>query len=91
MNTEDKKPTLLDHVDDIRAQFDKINKLAPYLEAWERAGFTSVEDEQIKAARAILSAGLRMRESLYKVERSANSAMEAYEELTAKRQRNFFG
>lgn len=91
MDTEQKKPTVLDHVDNMRAQFDKISKLAASLEDWERQPlFEPVEAHHIEAARGILSAGLQMREALYRVERSAHAVTEKYDAQTDKRLSSFF-
>lgn len=91
MDTEEKKPTVLDHVDDIRAQFDKINKLAASLEDWERQPLsTTPEDHHVQAARGILNAGLRFREALYKLERAAHVVTEKHNEVTDKRLASFF-
>lgn len=91
MDTENKKPTVLDHVDNMRAQFDKINKLAASLEDWERQpDEDAVEAHHIEAARGILSAGLQMRESLYRVERTAHAVTEKHGEQADKRLSSFF-
>lgn len=91
MDAENKNLTVLDHVDNIRAQFDKISKLAPSLEDWERQGlYPGLEDHHIKAARGILSAGLQMREALYKVERAAHGITEQHEAQTNERLSSFF-
>jgi ribosomal protein L16 Arg81 hydroxylase len=91
MDTEEKTPTTMDYVDDIRAQFDKISKLSASLEDWERqADSTDMEAHHIEAARGILSAGIRMREALYKVERVAFTATEKHDEQTDKRLASFF-
>lgn len=92
MDTEEKKPTTLDHVDDIRAQFDKISKLAASLEDWERQpeSVTTMEDHHVQAARGILSAGLQMREALYRVERTAYAITELRDEELDNRMSSFF-
>ena len=91
MDTQRSKPTVLDHVDGIRAHFDKISKLAASLEDWERQGpSATLEEHHIQAARGILSAGLQMRESLYKVERFAHEITEKHEVQTNERLSSFF-
>lgn len=92
MNTEENKLTVLDHVDDIRAQFDKISKLAASLEDWERQpeSVTTMEDHHVQAARGILSAGLQMREALYRVERVAHAVVDLRHEEANNRLSAFF-
>jgi len=91
MDNETKKATVLDHVDNIRAQFDKISKLAVSLEEWERQGvFPVLEEHHIQAARGIISAGLQMREALYKVERVAFEVTEKHDAETDARLSSFF-
>ncbi len=90
MDTEN-KPTVLDHVDNMRAHFDKLNKLAASLEDWERQPEDApMEAHHIEAARGVLSAGLQMREALYRVERTAHAVTERYDEQTNKRLSSFF-
>jgi hypothetical protein len=91
MDTEEKKLTVLDHVDEIRAQYDKISKLAASLEDWERQPlFSTPEDHHVQAARGIMNAGLRIREAIYKLERAAYAVTEKHDELTDQRLASFF-
>jgi hypothetical protein len=91
MDSEPKKLTVLDYVDNIRAQFDKISKLAASLEDWERQGSDAkMEEHHIQSARGVISAGLQMRESLYKVERVAFNVTEKHGARMDARLSSFF-
>jgi hypothetical protein len=87
--TEDKKPDAADHAFALVEQVNRFAKLAPTMAAWQQDR-ASLTEEQVSAARAIVSGGTELRKSLWSLEIVAETIIKAHDDAQTKRLDAFF-
>jgi hypothetical protein len=87
--TEDRQPDAADHAFELVEQVNRLAKIAPTMSDWEHDKKTPSE-EQVSAARAIVSGGTEFRKALWALETVAESIIKAHDDAQAKRLDAFF-
>jgi hypothetical protein len=86
---EDKQPDAADHAFALVEQANRLAKLAPTLSNWEHDKNVPAE-EQVSAARAVVSGGPELRKALWALETVAESTIKSHDDAQKKRLDAFF-